>query len=766
MITIHEKGGYLIGGKNVIPAGGGMDAKLAALSPKVPAPEEARKGTITWGILERHNHSGNMNQLSLVCDCLASHDITFVNIIQTAKASGMTRFPMPFVLTNCHNSLCAVGGTINEDDHIFGLSAAKKYGGVYVPPHLAVMHTYLREMYAGCGSVIMGSDSHTRYGAVGTMGFGEGGGELVKQLLGKTYDIRYPGVVGVVLKGKLKPGVGPHDVVLALIAAVFDSGLVKNKVLEFVGDGIASLSMDTRNGIDTMTTETACLSSIWKTDTHTETFLRQHGRPEAFRCLEPADVAFYDVMIEIDLAGIEPMIALPFHPSNAFPINVVRDNLADIIHKVEQDAVKLIGNRGFKYDLSRNIADGKLRFDQATIAGCAGGTFENLFRVGECLRGTNIGREHFSLAVYPSSQPVALALSKEGVLNALMLSGATIRTAFCGPCFGAGDVPANGTFAVRHTTRNFPNREGSQPAKGQMAYTALMDARSIAVTARNGGILTPGTEAEWDESVPDYAFTSEIYAGRVYNGFGNPHPEQELIYGPNIVDWPEISPLAEHLLLGVASVITDPVTTTDELIPSGDTSSYRSNPIAMAEFTLSRKDPSYVGNAKRYQAMERIRLEGKNPAENEKGLASALEAIHAIKGYEQTNFDAIGLGSVLYAHRPGDGSAREQAASCQRMLGGCANVAHEYATKRYRSNLLNWGMLPFLMADGPDMAVGDYLFIPDIRQAILKKAEVIDAYIIGGGKSKLKKLSLGELTDEERKILLEGCLMNYYRHAK
>jgi len=758
MITVYEGGAWLIHGR-LFPEKKGS-AEVRALLGDKPDKAAARRGTIAWSILEKHNGSDESGRLSIHFDCLASHDITYVNIIQTAKASGLDAFPVPYVLTNCHNSLCAVGGTINGDDHLFGLSCAKRYGGIFVPPHLAVIHTYVREMHAACGAMILGSDSHTRYGSAGTLGIGEGGGELVKQLLGKSYDIACPSVVAVHLTGAPHPGVGPHDVALALTAAVFKNGVVKNKILEFIGDGVGALPMDFRNGIDTMTTETACLSSIWRTDAETERFFRIHGRHEDYRRLEPADVAYYDGLIEIDLSAVEPMIALPFHPSNAFPIREVQKNPGDYLRQVEMTARDILeGSNVENVHLTDKVRNGKLHVDQGIIAGCAGGTFDNIIAAAECLASQATGSGNFSLSVYPSSQPVMMALGRDGALNTLMGAGATVRTAFCGPCFGAGDVPANSCLSIRHTTRNFPNREGSRPTQRQMAYVALMDARSIAATACHGGVLTAGTEIEWSDEHPAYAFDSAPYASRVYNGFGQPDASVPLVRGPNIVDWPSFASLPDHLLLGVASVLDDPVTTTDEIIPSGDSSSYRSNPVAMAEFTLSRRDPGYVGRAKAYRAMEEKRLAGDgsmDAAQREAlSLACSLDGV--------LDAAAVGFGSVIYANKPGDGSAREQAASCQRILGGRANVAREYATKRYRSNLINWGIIPFLLPVKVDMQNGDFLFLPNIRRRLLDGEATFRAWRLRGGEAVSCTLETGELTPVERKLIVAGCLINSYR---
>ena len=757
MVTCSKTGMYYARGRWV-PADENAPAALAALGFDEAARQNARKGTIAWGILQAHNHSGDENALKLKFDAMASHDITFVGIVQTARASGLTKFPMPYVLTNCHNSLCAVGGTINEDDHLFGLSAAKKYGGVYVPPHLAVIHQYMREMYAGCGKMILGSDSHTRYGALGTMAIGEGGGELAKQLLNRTYDVACPGVVAVHLTGAPVPGVGPQDVALAIIGAVFANGYVKNKVMEFVGPGVASLPLEYRSGIDVMTTETTCLSSIWVADEATRKYLAVHGREGDYKPLAPADLAYYDGVVEVALDKVRPMIALPMHPSNVYTIEELNANLADILHKTEEDCAALVGGK-VKLDLVSKIENGRLRVDQGVIAGCAGGTYSNICEAAQILEGHTGGNGEYALSVYPSSQPTMMALMKNGALASLMAGGATVRTAFCGPCFGAGDVPANGSLSIRHTTRNFPSREGSKPGSGQIAGVALMDARSIAATTRMGGILTPATDIDYEPHIPEYEFDDSSYRSRVYNGWGKGDYDSLLRLGPNIKDWPAIQPLADNLLLKVTSYITDPVTTTDELIPSGETSSYRSNPLGLAEFTLSRKDPAYVGRAKAVQAEEADRAAGK-------GSDELLAKVRAVPGCEALTWDDLAIASTIYAVKPGDGSAREQAASCQRVLGAGANIAVEYATKRYRSNLINWGMLPFQL-DGPTpFGLGDYVLIPGARALLAEdKLESIPAYVLGENGPKAFSLSIAPLTADERQILLDGCLINYYKHG-
>lgn len=749
MIQLIDSGVYLLEGNTILPADR-ADEKELALRYGSDFQQKARKGTITYSILEKHNISGDMESLQLKFDALASHDLTYVGVIQTARASGLTEFPIPYILTNCHNSLCAVGGTLNEDDHMFGLSAAKKYGGIYVPAHQAVIHSYMREEWAACGRMILGSDSHTRYGALGTMGIGEGGGELAKQLLCKTYDISRPEVVCVRLTGNVRPGVGPQDVSLAILRAVFANGFVKNKVMEFVGDGIDGLSADFRNGIDVMTTETACLSSIWRTDEVIADYYETHGRSEDFCPLNPAPIAYYDSAVCIDLSQIEPMIALPFHPSNAYTIAEFKANTEEILKDVEEKAAQLFDNTKVVLDLRKKIVDGRFLVDQGVVAGCAGGTYENIAAVHSILKGAPISNDSFALSLYPASQPVLLALVKNGIVPDLIQSGAVLRTAFCGPCFGAGDVPANGSLSVRHTTRNFPNREGSKPANGQAAGVALMDARSIAATALNGGVLTAATELpDISYDMPEYTYDNTVYKNRVYNGFGHSKPDTPLRYGPNITDWPEIDSMPEHWLLGMASVIHDPVTTTDELIPSGDASSYRSNPKVMAEFTLSRKDPAYVGRAKAWHTTD----------PDSPQIAEALRVLKE-NGYRT---EGVGFGSVIYAVRPGDGSAREQAASCQRVLGGCANIAQQYATRRYRSNLLNWGMLPLLNTQGYTFLPDDVLFLPDIRRAVAEGALEFDGFILRDGQMQNVHLAMDEITADERSILLAGCLMNFYR---
>ena len=761
MINVLEGGAYLINGTEIIPDTADASAAVKSKTGKDVSREEAKKGTIAYGILESHNTSGNMEKLKIKFDKLTSHDITFVGIIQTARASGLEKFPVPYVLTNCHNSLCAVGGTINEDDHMFGLTCAKKYGGVYVPPHQAVIHQYARDMLAGGGKMILGSDSHTRYGALGTMAMGEGGPELVKQLLNQTYDINMPGVVGVYLTGEPVKGVGPQDVALAIIGEVFASGYVKNKVMEFVGPGVSSLSADFRIGIDVMTTETTCLSSIWRTDDEIKNFYDIHGRSGDYKELNPGEVAYYDGMIIIDLSTVKPMIAMPFHPSNTYTIEELNANLMDILDDVEKKAaVSLDG--AVDFTLKNKVKNGKLMVDQGIIAGCAGGGFENICAAADIMKGSYIGADGFTLSVYPASMPVYMELVKNGCAATLLETGAVMKTAFCGPCFGAGDTPANNAFSIRHSTRNFPNREGSKLQSGQIASVALMDARSIAATAANKGVLTAATEFDGIIGKYQYHFDSNIYANRVFDSHGVADPDVEIQFGPNIKDWPAMTELPENLVLRVVSEIHDPVTTTDELIPSGETSSYRSNPLGLAEFTLSRKDPAYVGLAKDIQIAQKAVMEGKCPVEAKPELKPVMDAIK--KEYPEVSKDNTGFGSTIFAVKPGDGSAREQAASCQKVLGGWANIANEYATKRYRSNLINWGMLPFLIEEGElPFKNKDYLFFPGIRKAVEDKADEIKGYRVGDDSLKEFTVKLGELTDEERKIILDGCLINYNR---
>ncbi len=759
-MKLYENGAYLLNGVDIVEDAGDVKQILSAKTGKDVSKKEAAKNTIAYGILEAHNTSGNMEKLKIKFDKLTSHDITFVGIIQTARASGLEKFPVPYVLTNCHNSLCAVGGTINEDDHMFGLSCAKKYGGVYVPPHQAVIHQFAREMLAGGGRMILGSDSHTRYGALGTMAMGEGGPELVKQLLNQTYDINMPGVIGVYLKGKPIPGVGPQDVALAIIGAVFDNGYVKNKVMEFVGPGVSNLSADFRIGVDVMTTETTCLSSIWRTDNEIKDFYEIHKRPEDYKELNPGAVAYYDGMIEIDLSEIRPMIAMPFHPSNTYTIDELNANLMDILDDCEKRAlVSLDGQVNFT--LKDKVRNGRLYVEQGIIAGCAGGGFENICDAADILKGASIGPDEFTLSVYPASTPIYMELVKNGAVAALMATGAIVKTAFCGPCFGAGDTPANNALSIRHSTRNFPNREGSKIQNGQISSVALMDARSIAATAANKGYLTAATDIDANYTKPKYFFDETIYKNRVFDSHGVADPDVEIKLGPNIKDWPAMSALPQNMLLKVVSEIHDPVTTTDELIPSGETSSFRSNPLGLAEFTLSRKDPAYVGRAKEVQKAQKAIEANTCPLEVLPEMKPVMEKVHT--RFPEAGEGNLGVGSTIFAVKPGDGSAREQAASCQKVLGGWANIANEYATKRYRSNLINWGMLPFIIPEGElPFTNGDYLFLPDIRKAVEEKADEITAYKVG---DKLTPfiMTLGELTDEEREIILKGCLINYNR---
>ena len=760
MIKLFSNGVYLINNREIVEDCNEVNSILAnKLGNNYPSKENAKKNTIAYNILKEHNTSENMDKLKIKFDKLASHDITFVGIIQTARASGLEKFPVPYALTNCHNSLCAVGGTINEDDHMFGLSCAKKYGGIYVPPHQAVIHQFAREMLAGCGKMILGSDSHTRYGALGTMAIGEGGPEIVKQLLCKTYDINMPDIIGVYLTGSPQKGIGPQDVALAIIGAVFANGYVNNKVMEFVGDGVDNLSADFRIGIDVMTTETTCLSSIWKTDNTIKEFYDIHGRVNEYKELNPGTVAYYDGMIYVDLAKIKPMIAMPFHPSNVYSIEELNANLNDILADVEKKAGISLDNK-VRFTLRDKIHNGKFYVEQGVIAGCAGGGFENICDAADILKGTSIGSDEFSLSVYPASQPVFMELVKNGRIADIMATGATVRTAFCGPCFGAGDVPANNGLSIRHSTRNFPNREGSKITNGQIASVALMDARSIAATAANKGYLTAATDIDVNFTKPKYYFDKSIYENRVYDGVGKADPSVEIKFGPNIVDWPTMSALTDNLLLKVVSVIHDPVTTTDELIPSGETSSYRSNPLGLAEFTLSRKDPEYVGRAKEIQKAEKARIANESPIDAVNELGSVFTSIREV--FTDVNYKNTGIGSTIYAVKPGDGSAREQAASCQKVLGGWANIAKEYATKRYRSNLINWGMLPFILKEDICFDNGDYLFVPNIIEAIKEKKDSIKAYVVNKSMKELE-LKLGELTDDEREIILKGCLINYYK---
>ena len=763
-MELLQGGAYLLNGTEIVPDTAEAPAAIQAKTGKEISKAEAAKNTIAYGILESHNTSGNMEKLKIRFDKLTSHDITFVGIIQTARASGLQKFPMPYVLTNCHNSLCAVGGTINEDDHMFGLSCAKKYGGVYVPPHQAVIHQFAREMLAGGGRMILGSDSHTRYAALGTMAMGEGGPELVKQLLNQTYDINMPGVVGVYMTGAPVKGVGPQDVALAIIGAVFKNGYVKNKVMEFVGPGVASLSADFRIGIDVMTTETTCLSSIWKTDDQIKEFYDIHGRSEDYKELNPGEVAYYDGMIKIDLSEIRPMIAMPFHPSNTYTIEELNANLMDILDETEKRALVSLDG-AVDYHLKDKVKNGKFMVDQGIIAGCAGGGFENICAAADILKGQYIGADEFTLSVYPASMPVYMELIRNGCAATILETGAIMKTAFCGPCFGAGDTPANNAFSIRHSTRNFPNREGSKLQNGQISSVALMDARSIAATAANKGVLTPATDFDGEFGKYKYHFDSKIYANRVFDSKGVADPNAEIHFGPNIKDWPAMGALPENLVLRVVSEIHDPVTTTDELIPSGETSSYRSNPLGLAEFTLSRKDPNYVGLAKDIQKAEKARMAGEHPCQAHPDVKPVMHAVKTV--FTDANHENTGFGSTIFAVKPGDGSAREQAASCQKVLGGWANIANEYATKRYRSNLINWGMLPFLIEEGElPFKNLDYLFIPGIKKAVEEKTEVIKAYKVDAAAGTLGEafdLRLGELTDEERQIILKGCLINYNR---
>ncbi len=754
MMKLYENGVYLLNGTDIIEDTGGAQVPLTK--------EEAAGQTMAYSILQDHNISGNMENLQIKFDKLTSHDITFVGIIQTARASGLEKFPIPYVLTNCHNSLCAVGGTINEDDHMFGLTCAKKYGGIYVPPHQAVIHQYAREMLAGGGRMILGSDSHTRYGALGTMAMGEGGPELVKQLLNKTYDIRMPGVVGIYLDGEPMKGVGPQDVALAIIGATFGNGYVNNKVMEFVGPGVHKLSADFRIGIDVMTTETTCLSSIWTTDEKIQEFYEIHGRSEDYKELKPGSCAYYDGMVYVNLSEIKPMIAMPFHPSNVYTIDELNANLKDILHDVEQKALVSLDG-AVDYSLQDKVVDGKLYVEQGIIAGCAGGGFENICAAADIIKGKNIGSGAFTFSVYPASTPIYMELVKNGAVADLIAAGTIVKTAFCGPCFGAGDTPANNALSIRHSTRNFPNREGSKLQSGQISSVALMDARSIAATAANQGFLTPATALDVEYKGQKYHFDKTIYENRVFDSKGKADPSVEIQFGPNIKDWPAMSALPENLILKVVSEIHDPVTTTDELIPSGETSSYRSNPLGLAEFALSRKDPAYVGRAKEVQAAQKAIEAGTCPLDVLEELKPVMAVIR--KDYPEAGEGNIGVGSTIFAVKPGDGSAREQAASCQKVLGGWANIANEYATKRYRSNLINWGMLPFLTeADHKALPFknGDYLFIPQVRKVIEEKQSTVKAFVVGGELREIE-LKLGEMTDAEREIILKGCLINYYR---
>jgi aconitate hydratase len=765
MITLSKGGAYLIGGTEVVETGAGSEELLKnKLGDKYLTKEDAAKNTMAYGILNEHNTSGNMNKLQIKFDKLTSHDITFVGIIQTARASGLEKFPIPYVLTNCHNSLCAVGGTINEDDHMFGLTCAKKYGGIYVPPHQAVIHQFAREMLAGGGKMILGSDSHTRYGALGTMAMGEGGPELVKQLLSQTYDINMPEVIGIYMTGEPAKGVGPQDVALAIIGEVFDKGYVKNKVMEFVGPGVSNLSADFRIGVDVMTTETTCLSSIWRTDEKIKEFYDIHGRVDEYKELNPGEVTYYDGIVYVDLSKIKPMIAMPFHPSNTYTIEELNANLEDILHDVEKKALVSLDGQ-VDYKLTNKIRDGKLYVDQGIIAGCAGGGFENICAAADILKGHSIGADEFTLSVYPASMPVYMELIKNGCAADIMAAGGVMKTAFCGPCFGAGDTPANNAFSIRHSTRNFPNREGSKLQNGQISSVALMDARSIAATAANKGYLTAATDVDVEFKGRKYHFDKSIYENRVFDSHGIADPDTEIQFGPNIKDWPEMVALTDNLLLKVVSEIHDPVTTTDELIPSGETSSYRSNPLGLAEFALSRKDPEYVGKAKEVQKAEKAREAGQNPVDALPEVGGVFEALKSNLPQYKIDNDTVGIGSTIFAVKPGDGSAREQAASCQKVLGGWANIACEYATKRYRSNLINWGMLPFIYeSEELPFKNGDYIFVPEIVEAVKNKATDVQAYVVDDDKNvKPFTLKLGEMTDDERDIILKGCLINYNR---
>ena len=762
MVKLYDGGIYLVNGTEIVPES--ETARAEQLAGRKVCPQEDKKGTIAYSILKSHNKAEDMEHLKIRFDSMASHDITFVGIVQTARASGMEKFPLPYVLTNCHNSLCAVGGTINEDDHMFGLTAAKKYGGIYVPPHIAVIHQYMREAMAGCGKMILGSDSHTRYGALGTMAIGEGGGELGKQLLRDTYDVAYPGVVAVYLEGKPAPYVGPQDIALAIIGAVFKNGYVKNKVMEFVGPGVASMDTDYRNGVDVMTTETTCLSSVWRTDEDTKAYLTAHGRPEDYTELNPADVTFYDGCVRVDLSAVKPMIALPFHPSNVYTIDELNANLEDILRTVEVEADRIANGRA-KFTLLDKIKDGKLQVQQGIIAGCAGGNYTNIVEAANLLRGKSCGNGEFSLDVYPSSQPVFIDLARKGYVADLMAAGAIVKTAFCGPCFGAGDTPMHNGLSIRHTTRNFPNREGSKPGNGQMAAAALMDARSIAASAANGGILTSAEEFDTWGNVPAHDYDDTVYRARVYQGFGKEDPSVELFDGPNIKPWPQMEALADNILLKVCSKILDDVTTTDELIPSGETSSFRSNPLGLAEFTLSRRDPEYVGRSKAVDQIERYRAAGKSAVEKDPVLADVYKVINTIPGSESVNVQDIEIGSMIYANKPGDGSAREQAASCQRVIGGLANITQEYATKRYRSNVMNWGMIPFHLKGQPTVFdIGDYIYIPGIRASLDGDLSDIKGYVIKDGRAEQIDLYIQDMTENEREIVKAGCLINFNRN--
>ncbi len=762
MVKLYDTGVYLLNGKEIVSDDENAATVIKSKTGKVITKEKARKGTISYSVIKNHNISNDISSLKIKFDVLTAHDITYVSIIQTARASGMEKFPVPFVLTNCHNSLCAVGGTINEDDHMFALSAVKKYGGIYVPPHLAVIHAYNREIMSKCGTMILGSDSHTRYGALGTMGVGEGGGELTKQLLGQTYDISRPKVIGIYLTGKPQKGVGPMDVALTIIGNVYKNGYVKNKVMEFIGDGIHNLDVEYRNGIDVMTTETACWSSIWQTDEKVEKYYDIHGRVEDYEKLEPQNIAYYDGLVYVDLSKIKPTIAMPFHPSNIYTIEELKANPLDIMNHVQTQGIKQFDNPNIKFDLVSKVRNGEIYADQGIVAGCSGGTYDNIVDIADIMDGKSIGNGIFKMSVYPASQPAYIDMVRNGTIEKLMNAGVIVRSAFCGPCFGAGDTPANQEFSIRHTTRNFPNREGSKPTEGQLSYVALMDARSIAATAINEGKLTAATEIDVTYTKPAYHFNKNIYNKRVFNGVGKTELDTELKFGPNIKDWPTIPSLTDDLLLKVISYITDPVTTTDELIPSGETSSYRSNPIRLAEFTLSRKDPTYVGKAKEVQKYEIERENGKDPSTVSEEINKVYEKIRTIKGFENVDPRNIGIGSTIFANKPGDGSAREQAASCQRVLGGWANIAREYATKRYRSNLINWGMVPFIIEAEPVFKRDEFIFIPNLRNAILDGKAEIKAYVVGERITEFT-LFIDNLTEDERCIIAEGCIINYYK---
>lgn len=757
MVKLYNKGVYLVNGKDIVEQED--KKKFDSLGVNYLAPQEAKKNTIAYSILSSHNHSGNLDKLEIKFDALTSHDITYVGIIQTARASGLEKFPIPYVLTNCHNSLCAVGGTINQDDHMFGLSAAKKYGGIYVPANIAVIHQYMREMMAGCGKMILGSDSHTRYGALGTMAIGEGGGELVKQILNKTYNVAYPEVVGIYLKGSPKKGVGPMDVALTIIKNVFDNGFVKNKVMEFIGDGVSNLNVEYRNGIDVMTTETTCLSSIWATDDKVKEYLTIHNRANDYKELKPGNVTYYDSMLVIDLDKVECSIAMPSHPSNVYTIKDLNANMDDILNEVCNKAKK----QNLNIDLKSKVRNGKLYAEQGIVAGCAGGTFDNIVDVRDILKSNSVGNGVFNLDIYPSSQATYLSLLDNGTITDIMSAGAILKTAFCGPCFGAGDVPANNQLSIRHNTRNFPNREGSNPSMGQMSYVALMDSRSIAVSAINGGAITAATEYDVEYTKPQYKFRGDIYQKVVYFGFDKANKEEELTFGPNIVDWPAMPELSDNIILKVASVINDPVTTTDELIPSGETSSYRSNPMKLSEFALFRRDPNYVKNAKYIREAQIDKDNGNLNVSKYKDLEDAILVLKGLQNLKNIDYTNISIGSLIYANKPGDGSAREQAASCQKVLGGWANIAKEYATKRYRSNLINWGILPFIVEEDINLNTGDFVFIPNIIKAIENKDSYINSYVVSDKKVREIKLSLPNLSKDEGDILLSGCLINYYR---